>query len=231
MRTRPLKSIRPNMPRMASEAAPSAWFLSPLPKYFQAASAAFSVQRTRSRSMTRSGSWRMGGMVSFPSLRGWPLRPSRLGCPQWILRRRMGRRSRGRVFPRGGARFGLGCDGGRCGGLVARRSRCAAREDVEEWAFGEPPFGCGDGELGETEFAQVDVFFDVGGDGGASPDGRSWSAAGSWVPTNSAKKRRSERSWWTKIVRIVFTFSCGRKSRQSSGTARHMLAVLLHSLT
>jgi hypothetical protein len=42
-----------------------------------------------------------------------------------------------------------------------------ARESVEEWARLEPPFGCAGGELGEAEFAEVDVFFDVGCDGGS----------------------------------------------------------------
>jgi hypothetical protein len=40
-----------------------------------------------------------------------------------------------------------------------------AREVVEEGTLGEPPLGCAGGKLGEAKFAEVDVFFDVGGDG------------------------------------------------------------------
>jgi hypothetical protein len=50
------------------------------------------------------------------------------------------------------------------------------------------------------------------------------------VPTNWAKNRRSERIWWARMARIGFTFTCGLKSRRSSGTARHTLAVLFVSL-
>ena len=32
------------------------------------------------------------------------------------------------------------------------------------------------------------------------------------MPTNWAKKRRSERIWWIRIARKVFVFSCGLKS-------------------
>src|SRR4051794_7374955 len=38
-----------------------------------------------------------------------------------------------------------------------------ASEVVEERAISEPPLGCGRGELGDSEFAEVDVFFGVGG--------------------------------------------------------------------
>jgi hypothetical protein len=38
-------------------------------------------------------------------------------------------------------------------------------EVVEEGTLGEPPRRCVGGELREAEFAEVDVFFDVGGDG------------------------------------------------------------------
>src|SRR5256885_1132609 len=81
-------------------------------------------------------------------------------------------------------------------------------------------------------------FFDDSGKGkrsasstGFSPRGGRSPTGGSWVPTNCAKRRRSERSWWTRIVRIVLVFSCGLKSSGASGTARHTLAVLLASLT
>src|SRR5262249_62188048 len=65
---------------------------------------------------------------------------------------------------------------------------------------------------------------------GASPGGSSSSTGGSLVPTNWAKKRRSERSWWTRMVRIEFVFSCGLKSSKLSGTARHTLTALFVSL-
>jgi len=42
-----------------------------------------------------------------------------------------------------------------------------AGEVVEERTLGEPPSRCAGGELGKAEFAVVDVFFDVGGDGGS----------------------------------------------------------------
>ena len=45
-----------------------------------------------------------------------------------------------------------------------------------------------------------------------------------------ANKRRSESSWWTRIVRIGLVFSCGLKSSRSSGTARYTLTVLFASL-
>jgi DinB family len=59
--------------------------------------------------------------------------------------------------------------------------------------------------------------------------GSAASADGSSVPTNLAKKRCSERSSWTMMVRIVFVFSCGLNSSSLSGTAFQTLEWWLES--
>jgi len=56
--------------------------------------------------------------------------------------------------------------------------------------------------------------------------GFSLDSSGSWTsgssgPANYAKNLRSERSWWIRMVRIVFTFWSRLKSSSGSGTARH----------
>ena len=83
---------------------------------------------------------------------------------------------------------------------------------------------------GSRFFASQTYFSMYAATVGFSPGGSNSSTGGSSVPTNWAKKRRSERSWWTMMVRIGFVFSCGLKSSRASGTARQMLTVLFVSL-
>jgi hypothetical protein len=56
---------------------------------------------------------------------------------------------------------------------------------------------------------------------GFSSAGSTSSTGGPLIPTNGASKRRAERNWETRMVRIGLVFSCGSRPSRAFDTAGH----------